>query len=152
MKTFEPNKNAEELGIDLTKKFVVIINGDEYFDKGDILVISEDDETELPYFKRLSDGKEHCMYWSDLYYAERTLRDMEVGENIINGGDEFTVLAICGDVICFDDFGNIRWEKLETLNKLGWKPKDKSTTDTKAEECIAYLEKVGRITNGKIVK
>lgn len=42
MKTFEPNKTAKELGIDLSRKFIVV-EDNAYLKKGEILKIDEDD-------------------------------------------------------------------------------------------------------------
>lgn len=73
MKPFEPNKTAEELGIDKTRKFVVVSgNANLYFIKGSILIFLHDNgpEGKLAFFQRISDG--FCEYaaWSDLAYAE----------------------------------------------------------------------------------
>jgi hypothetical protein len=53
-KTFEPNKTITELGIDITREFVVVCNNDS-FNKGEILKLERDDNTDCPKFKKVSD-------------------------------------------------------------------------------------------------
>ena len=86
MKPFEPNKTAEELGIDKTRKFVVVER-----EKGSSVGIFEDGEiihftghgcTAL--FKN-DHGNEEEMRWSELAYAE---------EN-----------AICGFLLSVSEYG-----------------------------------------------
>ena len=64
---FPPYKSAKELGIDTSRKFVVI--KDTYsFKEGDTYFLCKDDDTPAPFF---SNGKEdHYMYWDNLAYAE----------------------------------------------------------------------------------
>jgi len=136
-KTFEQDKNAEELGIDTTRRFVVV-KGDEDFDKGDILELPNDDETTYPYFKRISDGERHFMYWSSLAYADKTLRDMEVGDIVIDeDGDEREVLAVCGKLFAYSfDKGSkffnelADWIEFYRAEDLGWKLKDQAEEET----------------------
>jgi len=81
--TFEPNKTATELGIDLTRKFRVVVENLMWSVKiGDILEIDLDDTSEKPYFWNLtanrSNREKHpteekwacCAYWSQLEYAD----------------------------------------------------------------------------------
>ena len=67
LKPFPAGKTAEELGIDTSKKFVVVDNGNTVFNTGEILMLIENDGTSAPYF---SNGKTtwNCL-WSDLAYA-----------------------------------------------------------------------------------
>jgi len=84
---FPPNKTARDLGIDTTRKFVMM---KDYllFPKGEILVLFKDDDTDSPYFISIKDGIEHAASWSSLAYYEEpvTERKFEVGQTI-----EFTV-------------------------------------------------------------
>lgn len=68
--TFEEGKTITELGIDITRKFIVVYGVT--FDEGDILVLERDDGSNSPKFKRLSDG--FCDYKTLsflAYYDER---------------------------------------------------------------------------------
>jgi len=136
-KAFEPNKNAEELGIDTTRRFVVV-KGDSIFNEGDILELPNDEETTCPYFKRISDGERHSMYWDSLAYADKTLRDMEVGDIVIDeDGDEREVLAVCGKLFAYSfDKGSkffnelADWIEFYRAEDLGWKLKDQAEEET----------------------
>ena len=69
LKTFEAGKNAQELGIDTNKKFVVVENGG-LFPKGTILTLYEDDNTPNPFFVvGMHSGKERPCFWQELAYA-----------------------------------------------------------------------------------
>ena len=68
-KTFPARKTAKELGIDTSRKFVVV-EGNEVFDEGDILVLEEDDNTIRPNFKRVSDSETSFLTLSYLAYLE----------------------------------------------------------------------------------
>ena len=92
MKTFEPNKTTKELGIDLTRKFIVVEKSKWSPHIGDILEIREDDNSSDPLFWNLtrdsnSVGEKHeteykwkCVAcWSQLaYYDEpKTATEMQ---------------------------------------------------------------------------
>lgn len=66
---FPPNKTAKELGIDTSRKFVVV-ESDNVYKKGDILVIHTDDETSMPFFSRLGEENKNRISWSKLEYAD----------------------------------------------------------------------------------
>lgn len=82
---FEENKNATELGIDLSRKFIVVKESDHSPKVGDILEIKENDNSRNPYFwnltrDNLGGGSKHdtenkwmCVaYWNQLaYYDEQ---------------------------------------------------------------------------------
>jgi len=65
-KTFPAGKMITELGLDLSRKFVVVV-GDNTFNEGDVLVSID---SFLPCFKRLSDGKKAACFPSQLAYLE----------------------------------------------------------------------------------
>ena len=65
-KTFPAGKTITELGLDLSRKFVVVV-GDNTFNEGDVLVSID---SFLPCFKRLSDGKKAACFPSQLAYLE----------------------------------------------------------------------------------
>jgi hypothetical protein len=89
MKTFEPNKNIKELGIDITRKFVVVEKGN--FEVGDILKLERDDNSKIPYFKRLKDGEITCCSIDKLAYApikkEFSKDGLEYGDELVYKGD-----------------------------------------------------------------
>jgi hypothetical protein len=69
---FSSNKNAKELGIKTSEKFVVMeIDGDDenYFSVGDVLILKEDNDTPCPVFTNISkDNLEVIANWSQLSY------------------------------------------------------------------------------------
>ena len=69
LKGFAPNKNAKELGIDTSRKFVVLKENVSDFDKGEIITLMEDDNTHCPFFWDKDKSSFHCVYWQDLAYA-----------------------------------------------------------------------------------
>ena len=127
MKTFEEGKNAKELGIDLTRKFVVIEEGGN-FKKGDILTVERDNDSDSPYFIN-KNGNREWTYWYRLAYAEKNWDNLEEGDVLIDSaGDETCVLGICGEVIFrsarneFDKYWGGYTKK--QLQKIGWNIKD----------------------------
>lgn len=90
MKTFEPNKNAKELNIDLTRKFIVVEKSGYSPHIGDILEIKEDDNSTNPLFwnltrdsayldKHETEDKWKCVaYWSQLAYYEEPKTATEI--------------------------------------------------------------------------
>ena len=69
LKGFAPNKNAKELGIDTSRKFVVLKENVSKFNKGEIITLRKDDNTLYPSFwnKYKSDYNFFC--WHNLAYA-----------------------------------------------------------------------------------
>jgi len=68
--TFAPNKNAEELGIDTSRKFIVVTDGNGG-DEGKILTIKCDDKSASPLF--FDDKKESRYFsWYRLAYYDET--------------------------------------------------------------------------------
>ena len=79
--TFAPGKNAEELGIDLEREFIVV-DDERYEGEGDILEY-ECYTIGLISFKRIKDGKTRLMHWSELAYydeAPASKTKFEVGD------------------------------------------------------------------------
>ena len=156
MKTFEPNKNAKQLGIDTTKKFVVNYSGS-LFPRGEILTLIIDDNTENPPF---SNGKEeHYVRWNDLYYAEKNWDTLEVGDVVIHeDGDKSKVLAVLGDVFlksCWEgfEFADGCWYTKTQAQEYGWTIEGATPTeDEEVEKALQLLRDKGRIVNGKLVK
>ena len=74
MKTFEPNKNAKQLGIDITRKFVVVNSYGGNFNNGDILELVKDDNGCNPTFTEIGNlSKKEHYHWSALAYADENL-------------------------------------------------------------------------------
>ena len=70
LKTFQPNKNVEELEIDPSRKFVVV-EGNRTHSEWDILTLCEDDWSNCPYFDNETTNKKCLsMYWCRLAYAD----------------------------------------------------------------------------------
>lgn len=107
--TFAPNKNSKELGIDTSRKFIVL-KGDCIFKEGSIIDIHKDDYTPFPFFKN-RDGKIACFYWDDFaYYNEPKEYKFRVGDKVrikdcvdeisnitksmISGGDEIFFVKV----------------------------------------------------------
>ena len=69
LKGFAPDKNAKELGIDTSRKFVVLKENVSGFNKGEIITLREDDNTCNPSF--WGKDKSHYFYchWDALAYA-----------------------------------------------------------------------------------
>ena len=86
---FPPNKTIKELGIDPSRKFIVVV--DEYYEfkKDDILILETDDDSVCPFFKRLSDGRIVWCNLSRLAYAE---------EHEVKVGDRFLVVHLTFEV------------------------------------------------------
>ena len=68
---FPEGQNANYLGIDKTRKFVVIDAGHSNF--GDVLTLLRDDGTECPEFQRSTDSFNMYLYWYRLAYLPKEL-------------------------------------------------------------------------------
>lgn len=126
MKTFAPNKNAEELKIDLSRKFVVV-EGDAEFKKGEILTLKNDDNTVIVSFWNEDKSVWHYMCWHQLAYAEevKSWDNLEVGDILIDqNGEERAVLGISGEDVFFsyeDDHSKVLGYGTKTiLQSWGW--------------------------------
>jgi len=110
--TFAPDKNAEELGIDTSRKFIVVTDGNGG-DEGKILTIKCDDKSASPLF--FDDKKESRYFsWYRLAYydeAPASKTKFKVGDKIeslendidINIGDVYTVEGYYNDRVKFKD-------------------------------------------------
>jgi len=72
MNTFEPRKTFTELGLDTTKKFIVVAKGYSWFDIWDILAARGDLNDTDPKFERLSDGLTDCTLLEFLAYEDES--------------------------------------------------------------------------------
>lgn len=79
--SFEDYKNATQLGIDKSRKFIVLRAGGN-FNAGDIVTLQRDDNTTNPFFKRVSDGKINCKYWDGLAYYDEP-KKFKVGDKVM---------------------------------------------------------------------
>ena len=71
MKTFEPNKNATELGIDTTRKFIVVKEDWEECSVWEIAEFIQNENNNYGIF--LVKWNKKYIYWKNLYYADNTI-------------------------------------------------------------------------------
>ena len=70
-KWFEAGKNSKELGIDVTKKFVLVISGNNGEQLWDLIEINKDDNTSCPFFNNITKWyQKECYSWESLAYAD----------------------------------------------------------------------------------
>ena len=142
MKTpFPPNKTIKQLGIDITKKFVVVSTGGTHFNLGDIVVLSTDDDTTCPLFKRISDGWTSYSLLSPLAYADRkeiTWDNIEVGDKIKPYLDA-TIVEVFTNIFAYtndlDTNQIIQFVTKEFAKKDNWKIVQPEEEMTLAEVC-----------------
>jgi hypothetical protein len=82
---FEAGKNSDQLGIDKSRKFRVVIPSG-YFKVGDLIVLKYDNETICPYFyKWVSDKSDFwACCWSNLEYADEPKTNSELYPTIMS--------------------------------------------------------------------
>lgn len=121
---FPAGKTAKELGIDVSRKFIVL-EGNELFDKGETVTLLEDDDTRMPRFIN-EKGSMRFIHWSGLSYADRTIRDMNVGDILVNReGFENRVLEV-GENSFFPQYCRPfnravgTWISFEQAELFGW--------------------------------
>ena len=69
-KWFEAGKNSKELGIDTSRKFV-LVERDNGGRPWDIVEINKDDNTTCPFFNNITRWHKRCCYdWHSLAYAD----------------------------------------------------------------------------------
>jgi len=144
---FASNKNARELGIDITRKFVVVDDGNlGYVKNGDVVKVHYNDQTCNPFFDNLTRGNglydKLSVQWSHLDYYTPTFK---IGDRVMvidtllpkeresYVGKTGSVIAIRGDAsvaIIILDFDNSEYrfafqnlvlveEKKEEKEKVG---------------------------------
>lgn len=164
MKTpFEAGKTAQELGIDTSRKFVVVNDGwaqphpyagHNTFRNGDLLAFlywfSIDEGTAR--FKRDSDGAEDCCLWSRLAYADDVAEPVRVEEAYEpRVGDR---VSLEGDVVEIEEGRRVIVKLQPDAGEIYVYPKDvengvlkllsrKTRTLTKAEAETLLTEKLG---------
>ena len=156
MKTFEQNKTITELNIDPTRTFVVVDGGDNDFKDGDKLKLDRDDNSTLPFFTRISDGKKSAFHLYHLAYAEKTtLKDIEIGDIIVHeNGSEAMVLDVREKVFCRSMWGDFKevycWLTYEEAEELGYKLKGQVEEEELTGEITITSDMVGKKV--KVVK
>ena len=121
---FEEVKTITELNIDITREFVVV-KWDWIFNTGDILKLERDDDSFIPYFKRVSDWKERCMFLYELAYADEPLKNGDLVwisdtsiEYAIKNLDLRTFISMNGDrFICEEDGYYADWKYAVKVTK-----------------------------------
>jgi len=155
MNTFEENKTAKELGIDTSRKFVVVTEDNDKFEKGDILKFFRDDNTALSWFKKDgSKDRDWCIHWSSLAYAETesatelikkefSQQGLSIGDIVIVGEDEFKVLDVrelLFDYSYTSDFdAYLGTHTYKEAIKNGWRIKD-AEPKSKMDEFREWLD------------
>lgn len=135
--TFPRHQNIKSLGLDPKRKFIVCDGRP--FEVGDIVVLDEDDNTENPYFKRLSDGKIYpCfMHWLSCYDEpqDKIIKEkdgIKVGDKVDRNGYKGYVAVIDPN----DDYCNfiLRLDEYNGQNKSKYWDKDWYPEHEKKEE------------------
>ena len=72
--TFEPKKNAKELDIHTSRKFIVV-EGDNYLKEGDIVTLKIDDGSYNPFFGKENKSDYHSIHWDFLSYYDEPLKN-----------------------------------------------------------------------------
>ena len=155
MNTFEADKTAKELGIDTTRRFVVVTEGNDKFKKGDILKFFKDNNSVNPWF--IKDGSKDINWfirWSSLAYAETesateptkkefSQQGLSIGDIVIVGGDERKVLDVrelLFDYSYTSDFDAYAGTKTyQKAIKDGWRIKD-AEPKSKMDEFREWLD------------
>lgn len=144
---FPPGKTIKELGIDTTRKFVVVKGDEEPYSEGDILVLEYDDNSCSPKFKRLSDNLGAFEILSNLAYADEPEEKKEpyvprVGDRVSVEGTVTSVhdIAFCVSLDgCVKEqvtLGNFALRSTKLLSRT-------SRTLTKSEAEALLKEKLG---------
>ena len=132
---FEPNKNAKELGIDVTKKFVIVTDEfltDEYQQVGDIVTLDEDDNSSFPFFINQRLGARVCYLWKELAYADEgasTPETIEVGDIVEQKPEPPTALSINRTII--QEVYEFTYENVTLTVKIDHKNQTIALVDTK---------------------
>jgi len=83
-----------------------VIEGDGYFNVGEIISLKEDDDSDCPYFWRAGGSDWDCINFSKLEPYAKTIRDAQVGdvvvgcfgkEHMVLERGQSTVLLSCGN-------------------------------------------------------
>jgi len=114
--SFEPNKNAKELGIDTTKEFRVVrkTDVDPCYSNGDILTLERDDNYSCPYFINQTRGiKGVCINWYELEYADEPKQPTFANQIITDIKDQEQADRIGKklDSMGYKVYDNIKWRK-----------------------------------------
>lgn len=90
MNTFDRCNNAKALGIDITKKFILVdATGCINFKPGDIFELAHDDDSYCPNFRCIKTGVTDYLYWYRFAYApepNRSIKDVLIGDVIVSRG------------------------------------------------------------------
>lgn len=141
---FPPHKTIKELGIDVTRKFVVVDDKPIDFKSGDILTLVRDDNDTTPYFCRESDKQNAYCHLSRLAYADEpeTPYVPRVGDRVSLEG---VVKKIDSeDLINVDISGTFTWYDKNELEKANVKLLSRAPRTLTRSEAEALLkEKLG---------
>jgi len=94
---FERGKTIKELGIDITRKFVVVEGYSVFYSKGDILVLDRDDDSSSPWFKNISNNDKvlACSLHFLVYYNDQSIPELlETWDNVmVRQGEAYIVFT-----------------------------------------------------------
>lgn len=110
--TFPEGKTITELGIDTTRKSIVV-NDVGIFNKGDILALLKDDNSNAPYFKRISDGMESYCHLYRLAYYEPNKHTYQKGDRVVCvNADDLVSVGMTGTFQIVTNYGHqtIKWD------------------------------------------
>ena len=153
---FEANKTAKELGIDTTRRFIVLEDSIGNFKKGDILTLKYDDNSWAPWFysNRYPQGESHVSKWDLLAYADepepsKELYEPRVGDRVSLEG-EIIIVDQAGIRVVFDGSHNSLFTASEKIKHITLLSRKQPRTLTKPEAEALLKEKLGEevlITN-----
>jgi len=133
---FQKNKTFKELGLDPKARFRVIATDHGYYSKDDILELVEDDNSNNPLFKRISDGVQEYCSLNRLEYAEKTWDTLRQGDVLEKEGlSDYTVQGTMGEIVFYTWDENGSLSTLTALKSAGRKIKqEQETTEVTLEE------------------
>jgi len=129
-------------------KFRVIV-GNDYFDKGEIITLEEDDGTDCPLFWKEDEFDYYGIYFSKLEPYVKSVRDAQVGDVVIDeDGEEHMVLERLQNSVSLslaNDFkktgGDLyTFDQLEEYYTLKAEPE---VVDDKTAEAMKVLKEAG---------
>lgn len=117
--TLPAGKTASELGFKVGDKFRVVV-GDEYYKKGDIVTLTEDDDSSVPKFKRGNDNQEWYEKLSSLEPLQEPPKKKETltRKDFSNYSDNVQILWTTGE-ISIDDVVKSRDEWQQYWSRIG---------------------------------
>jgi len=150
----QPSRKAERKYMQRPKNLKVgdkfrVIRGNDYFDKGEIITLKEDDGTDCPFFWKEDEFNYYGIYFSKLEPYVKSIRDAQVGDVVVehNSGYERMVLERLQNIVILSHGNNFRTiGPIYTFDDLevGYTLKDTpEVVDDKTAEAIKLLKEAG---------